>query len=111
MKNSLLTLITTAGLGLSLGWTRAAQESKPAQETKKEWKGQEEYSLFQAYQKADPKGRIEALDKWKAAFPASDFAEEREEQYLFVYQQSNMPRQAFDKAAEILKTRPNHFYS
>ena len=82
-----------------------------AQETKKEWKGQEEYNLFQAYQKADPKGKIEALDKWKAAFPASDFAEEREEQYLFVYQQTNMNRQAFDKAAEILKTRPNHFYS
>ena len=82
-----------------------------AQEPKKDWKGQEEYNLFQAYQKADPKAKIEALDKWKAAFPASDFAEEREEQYLFVYQQTNMNRQAFDKAAEILKTRPNHFYS
>jgi hypothetical protein len=82
-----------------------------AQEPKKEWKGQEEYNLFQAYQKADPKGKIEALDKWKAAFPASDFAEEREEQYLFVYQQTNMNREAFDKAAEILKAHPNHFYS
>jgi len=109
MKNPILTLITAAGLGLSLGWGLAAQE--PKAEPKKEWKGQEEYSLFQAFQKADPKGRIEALDKWKAAFPASDFAEEREEQYLFVYQQSNMNREAFDKAAEILKTRPNHFYS
>src|SRR6185369_6433767 len=37
--------------------------------------------------------------------------EEREEQFLIVYQQMNMTRQAFDKAAEILKTRPNHFYS
>ena len=63
------------------------------------------------FRRPDPKGKIEALDKWKAAFPASDFAPEREEQYLFVYQQSNMNRQAFDKAAEILKTRPNHFYS
>ena len=82
-----------------------------AQTPKKDWKGQEEYNLFQSYQKADPKGKIEALDKWKAAFPASDFAEEREEQYLFVYQQANMNRQAFDKAAEILRTHPNHFYS
>jgi len=110
MKNPILTLIAAAGLGLGLGWGLAAQETKP-DTSKKEWKGQEEYSLFQAYQKADVKGRIEALDKWKAAFPASEFAEEREEQYLFVYQQTNMNRQAFDKAAEILKTRPNHFYS
>jgi len=105
MKNPILIVITAGGLGLSLGWGLAAQEPK------KEWKGQEEYNLFQAYQKADPKGRIDALDKWKAAFPASDFVEEREEQYLFVYQQLNMNRQAFDKAVEILKTRPNHFYS
>jgi len=105
MKNPILPLIAAAGLGLSLGWGLAAQEPK------KEWKGQEEYSLFQAYQRADAKGKIDALDKWKAAFPASDFAEEREEQYLAIYQQLNMSRQAFDKAAEILRTRPNHFYS
>lgn len=120
MKNVILTLTTAAGLGfglcLSLGWKLAAQEAKPPEAAKsdtakKEWKGQEEYNLFQAFNKADLKGKIEALDKWKAAFPASDFAQEREEQYLFVYQQLGMNRQAFDKAAEILKTRPNHFYS
>jgi len=111
MKNPILKVFAAIGLGLSLGWVMAAQESKPADAAKKDWKGQEEYALFQNYQKADPKGKIEALDKWKAAFPASDFAEEREEQYLIIYQQTNMNRQAFDKAAEILKTRPNHFYS
>ena len=116
MKNSILKLITSVGLGLSIGWVLAAQEPKPADTAKadtakKDWKGQEEYNLFQAFQKADPKSKIEALDKWKAAFPASDFAQEREEQYLFVYQQTNMNREAFDKAAEILKTRPNHFYA
>ena len=84
MKNSILKLITSVGLGLSIGWVLAAQEPKPADTAKKDWKGQEEYNLFQAFQKADPKGKIEALDKWKAAFPASDFAQEREEQYLFV---------------------------
>jgi len=106
MKHELLRTVTAVGFGLTLGWVLAAQEPK------KEWKGgQEEYNLFQAYQKADTKGKVEALDKWKAAFPTSDFAEEREEQYLIVYQQLNMNRQAFDKAAEILKTRPNHFYS
>ena len=106
MKHELVRTVAAVGLGLTLGWVLAAQEPK------KEWKGgQEEYNLFQAFQKADTKGKIEALDKWKAAFPTSDFAEEREEQYLIVYQQLNMNRQAFDKAAEILKTRPNHFYS
>jgi hypothetical protein len=104
-------VISSVGLGLILGWVLAAQDPKPADAAKKDWKGQEEYNLFQNYQKADPKGKIDALDKWKAAFPASDFAEEREEQYLIIYQQTNMNRQAFDKAAEILKTRPNHFYS
>lgn len=99
MKNLILVVA-----GLSLGLLAA-------QEPKKEWKSQEEYNLFQAYQKADAKGKIEALDKWKAAFPASDFAEEREEEYLSVYQRSNMNREAFDKAAEILKSHPNHFYS
>ena len=99
MKNWILIVA-----GLSLGFGGAGTQEK-------DWKGQEEYNLFQAYQKADLKGKIEALDKWKAAFPASDFAEEREEQYLIVYQQTNMNREAFDKAAEILKTHPNHFYS
>jgi hypothetical protein len=113
MQNPILKLVAAAGLGLGLGWGLAAQEPKPEAkaEAKKDWKGQEEYALFQAFQKADGKGKIEALDKWKAAFPASDFADEREEQYLFIYQQTGMNRQAFDKAAEILKTRPNHFYS
>jgi hypothetical protein len=116
MKNSILTLITAAGLGLGLGWSLTAQEpakSDTAKDTtKKEWKGQEEYNLFQNYQKAaDAKAKVDALDKWKAAFPASDFAPEREEQYLILYQQLKMNREAFDKAAEILKTRPNHFYS
>ncbi|MGH9647197.1 MAG: hypothetical protein ACRD4E_10305 [Bryobacteraceae bacterium] len=105
MKNLILIF---AGLGLGL---LAAQEPKPADAAKKEWKGQEEYNLYLAYQKADPKSKVEALDKWKAAFPASDFADEREEEYLLVYERSNMNRQAFDKAAEILKTHPNDFYS
>ena len=56
-----------------------------------------------------PKDQIEALDKWKAAFPKSDYADEREEQYLFVYEAAKMNRQAIDKAVEILKTRPNQF--
>jgi len=118
LKYRTLTTITAVGLGLALGWGLGTQEIK-AQDAKapaKAWKGanggKEEYDLAQAIATAkDEKGRIEALDKWKAAFPNSDFADVREEQYLFVYQAANMHRQAFDKAVEILKTNPNHFYA
>ena len=113
-----LTTITAVGLGLALGWGLGTQEIK-AQDAKapaKVWGGKdggpEEFGLAQAISAAkDDKGRLEALDKWKAAFPKSDYADVREEQYLFVYQGANMHRQAFDKAVEILKTNPNHFYA
>ena len=83
---------------------------------KKAWKGanggQEEFGLAQAFDKAtDAKGKIAALDKWKPAFPQSDFDDVRQEAYLGAYQAANMNRQAFDKALEILKTHPNHFYA
>ena len=106
LKNRILTVLAAAALGLGLGWSLGAQEAK-----KKDWKSQEEYDLAQAYGKAQGKAKIEALDKWKQAVPQSDFAEDREEMYLGAYQQLAMNRQAFDKAAEILKSRPDHFYS
>ncbi len=114
---SLLT-ITAVGLGLALGWGLGTEQIN-AQDTKapeKKWQGkdggQEEFQLAQAIDKAaDAKGRIAALDKWKQAFPQSDYADIREEQYLFAYQQANMNRQAFDKAVDILKVHPNHFYA
>ena len=124
LKYRTLMTITAVGIGLALGWGLGTQQIK-AQDAKapdakdakaKVWQGkdggQEEFGLAQAIDKAtDPKAKIEALDKWKAAFPKSDYADVREEQYLFVYQEANMNRQAFDKAVEILKTHPNHFYS
>jgi hypothetical protein len=119
LKYRSLMTITAVGIGLALGWGLGTQQIK-AQDAKnakaKVWQGkdggQEEFGMAQAIAKATtPKDQIEALDKWKAAFPKSDYADEREEQYLFVYQAAKMNRQAFDKAAEILKTRPNHFNS
>jgi len=47
----------------------------------------------------------------RRAFPKSDYEDIRQEQYLFAYQGAKMNRQAFEKALEILKTNPNHFYS
>jgi hypothetical protein len=113
-----LLTITAVGIGLTLGWGLGTQQihAQDAKAPAKAWKGanggQEEFGLAQAIDKAtDAKGKIEALDKWKAAFPQSDFDDIRQEQYLFAYQGANMNRQAFDKALEILKTNPNHFYS
>lgn len=118
LKYRTLTTITAVGLGLALGWGLGTQQIK-AQDAKapaKVWKGanggQEEFGLAQDLSKAtDAKGRLAALDKWQKAFPQSDYGDVRDEQYLFVYQELNMNRQAFDKALEILKTNPNHFYS
>jgi len=112
--------ITAVGIGLALGWGLGtqqikAQDAKDAKDAKaKVWQGanggKEEYDLAQAIAAAKtPKDQIEALDKWKAAFPKSDYADVREEQYLFVYEAAKMNRQAVDKAVEILKTHPNQF--
>jgi hypothetical protein len=110
--------ITAVGIGLALGWGLGTQpiHAQDAKAAEKKWQGkdggQEEFGLAQAMDKAtDPKTKIEALDKWKAAFPKSDYDDIRQEQYLFAYQGAKMNRQAFDKALEILKTNPNHFYS
>jgi hypothetical protein len=118
LKYRTLMTITAVGIGLSLGWGLGTQQIK-AQDAKapaKVWKGanggQEEFGLAQAIDKAtDAKGKVEALDKWRAAFPQSDFDDIRQEQYLFAYQGAMMNRQAFDKALEILKMNPNHFYA
>src|SRR5438552_5801713 len=110
--------ITAVGIGLALGWGLGTQQinAQDAKAGEKKWQGkdggQEEFGLASAIDKApDAKARIAALDKWKQAFPQSDFEDIRDEAYLGAYQQANMNRQAFDKAIEILKTRPNHFYS
>jgi len=118
LKYRSLMTITAVGIGLALGWGLGTQQIK-AQDAKapaKVWKGanngQEEFDLASAVDKAtDAKGRLAALDKWKQAFPKTDFEDLRDEAYLGAYQQAGMNRQAFDKALEILKTNPNDFYS
>ena len=116
LKYRTLTTITAVGLGLVLGWGLGTQQIKaqaPAAAPAKNWANQAEYALYQAFGSAKGKEKIEALDKWKAAFPNSAFAFDREEAYLGTYQDPsvNMPRQAFDKAVEILKAHPDHFFS
>ena len=108
-----LTTIAAVGVGLALGWGLGTQQvqAQDAKAPAKQMKSQAEYDLYQAFGKATGKGKIDALDKWKAGFPDSDFAFDREEAYLGTYQELGMMRQYFDKAVEILKTHPDHFFS
>jgi hypothetical protein len=111
--------ITAVGIGLALGWGLGTQQIKaqaPAAAPAKVWKGanngQEEFDLAKAAdEEKDPKAKIAKLDKWRQAFPQSEHEDERNDLYLGAYLQASMNRQAFDKALEINKANPNHFYS
>lgn len=111
LKFRTLTTITAVGIGLALGWGLGTQQIKAQDAKKKEMKGQAEFDLYDAFQKAKGKDKIAALDKWKQGFPDSDYAFDREEAYLGTYQELGMNRQYFDKAVEILNTHPDHFYA
>jgi hypothetical protein len=118
LKYRSLMTITAVGIGLALGWGLGTQpiHAQDAKASEKKWKGkdggQEEFQLASAADKAtDAKAKVAALDKWRDAFPQSDFSDERNDLYLGAYQQAMMTRQAFDKALEINKLHPNHFYS
>ncbi len=99
-------LLALAALGLVCS-TAFAQDRKP--EPKKEWKERAEYELYESVTKsADPHQWVALLDKWKAQYPQSDFADLRRQLYLASYRALNEPRAAFDAAAEVLKDNPNN---
>lgn len=104
MLSTKLFSVTALALGISLGWTLAAQDAKPA----KNWKDRAEFDMFDAANKSAAKDRVAALDKWKQAYAASEFADEREDIYLITYSELGDCRKAFDKSVDILKTRQNH---
>ncbi len=104
-RKQILSLVTALGLGLSLGWLLPAQEASP-------WKDRAEYDLYEAYTKAkDVKGKVDALDKWKQAYPDSKLAQQREDEYLTVYTQAKDNRKAFDTAKALRAKNPNHFFA
>jgi hypothetical protein len=85
------------------------QAQAPAKPAEKQWKDRAEYDLYSEIIKPDatPAARLQNLDKWKSAYPTSEYADQRQKIYLITYQQMNNHRAAFDTAAEILKTDPN----
>ncbi len=98
-KTSTVAAVMAAMLALGLG----------AQEKKKEWKDQAEYDLYDSITKtSDPNAWLATLDKWKAQYPQSDFADVRRQMYLAAYWKLNRPREGFDAALEVLKDNPNN---
>ncbi len=74
---------------------------------KKNWRDLAEYTLYREIIDAAPASRLQNLDKWKAEYPQSDYADARLKLYLLTYQQMNNHRAAFDTAGQILKSQPN----
>jgi len=55
----------------------------------------------------DAANRLKSLDKWKADYPETAYAPERQQFFLMTYQQLNKSKEAFAMSQEILKTNPN----
>jgi hypothetical protein len=84
-----------------------ASSDKSGTEKKKEWKERAEYELYESVTKSqDPNQWLATLDKWKAQYPQSDFADLRRQLYLASYRALQRPRQIFDAAAEVLGDNP-----
>jgi hypothetical protein len=104
-KNRIVTALAAAALGLSIGWTLAAQD-KPA----KQWKDQQEYQLANDAGKENDAGkRLASLDKWKQGYATSDYSDVRDYLYVTTYLQLKDFRKAFDLATDILKAHPDDF--
>ena len=89
----------------------AAQE-KPADKPGKVAKDQAEADLINGIAK-EPDGakRLASLEKWSKDYPDTQFSDERDQIYLATYQQLNKPREAFDRAQQVLGKHPDDFMS
>ena len=99
-----------AMVGVMLG---SAQTSQPAQtdqaapaapaEKKKNYKDQQEYTLYDSVTKeADATKKLALLNTWKEKYPDSDFKSDRLQLFLTTYQQLGQPVKMIDTAKEIL---------
>ena len=113
MKKTIIPLVAMTALAVGLYAQAPAAAPAAAQKSAKNWKDTAEYDLYSAIIKPDatPAARLQNLDKWKAGYPQSDYADTRQKIYLITYQALNKHREAFDMASEILKTDPNDLTS
>jgi len=111
---TLTTAIAMAGVMLA-----PAQNSQPAQpgqaaaptdkpaEKKKNYKDQQEYTLYDsATKETDANKKLALLNTWKDKYPESDFKLERLQLLLPTYQQLGQPAKMIDTAKEILAIAP-----
>jgi hypothetical protein len=84
-----------------------------AQDKKPEWKERAEYDLYDsAAKETNPATRLATLNKWRANYSDSGYADVRQDMFLITYQQlvQQQParaREGFNIAVETLATRPN----
>ena len=81
MKTTIISLVAIAALAAGLyAQAPATAPAAASAEKKKNWKDNAEYELYSAIIKpeAKPAERLQNLDKWKSAYPQSDYADTRE---------------------------------
>ena len=99
-------MVTAVGIGLSMGWVLPAQQAP-----QKNWKDRAEYDLYDTYTKAGTgKAKLDALEKWKTAYPESEFINDREELILGAFGEMKDNRKAFDQAKSMRAKNPNSYY-
>ena len=113
-----ITAIAMAGVMLSSAQnSQPAQTSQPAQsgqaapaapaEKKKQYKDQQEYTLFDsATKETDANKKLTLLNTWKEKYADSDFKMDRLKLFLTTYQQLGQPAKMIDTAKEILASDP-----
>jgi hypothetical protein len=113
MRKTIISLVAMTALAVGLYAQAPAAAPAAPQKSAKNWKDTAEYDLYSAIIKPDatPASRLQNLDKWKAGYPQSDYADTRQKIYLITYQALNNHRAAFDIATETLKTDPNDLAS
>jgi len=99
--------VTRMALALAVAIVVASAQDKGKQKVPK---SDAEAKLLNAVvAETDAAKRLTELDQWVKEFPDSDWNDARPMLYLVTYQQLNKNREAFDKANEILATKPDDF--
>lgn len=113
-----ITAIAMAGVMLGAAQdSQPAQNSQPAQsgqaapaapaEKKKNYKDQQEYTLYDSVTKeTDANKKLALLNTWKEKYADSDFKMDRLKIFLTTYQQLGQPGKMVDTAKEILAIDP-----
>ena len=74
----------------------------------KRWSGAAEYELANRISaEADPARRITLLGEWEATYPRTDFASERQLQFVAAYRDAGDTGEAFARAVRLLRADAN----